>query len=254
MKMISWNVNGLRAVMQKGFMDTFASLDADLFCLQETKLQEGQIALELPGYHQYWQKKKKKGYSGTAVFSRMDPISVSYGIGVDEFDHEGRVITLEFPDFFAVYPVSDLFALADPPQHIHPRKHQRSEAVLLLIRHEWLFGLRNKYLRLPLVAVPKHFLDIVLGHALTVLFKTQWTLSPGREERRILASMIDRIADLLHEAVKVLYIDRPVNTLPHIELEHILHGELTVLVSPPLRKAQAVTAGILYYIKPVLAA
>ena len=100
MKMISWNVNGLRSVMQKGFMDAFAALDADLFCLQETKLQEGQVQLDLPGYSQYWNYAEKKGYSGTAVFSRREPMSVKYGIGVDEFDHEGRVITLEFPEFW----------------------------------------------------------------------------------------------------------------------------------------------------------
>ena len=99
MKMISWNVNGLRAVMQKGFMEVFAELDADLFCLQETKLQEGQIEMDLPGYHQYWNYAEKKGYSGTAVFSRQEPLSVRKGIGVEEFDHEGRVITLEFPEF-----------------------------------------------------------------------------------------------------------------------------------------------------------
>ena len=100
MKMISWNVNGLRAVMGKGFMESFAALDADIFCLQETKLQQGQIELDLPGYHQYWNYAEKKGYSGTAVFSRQEPLSVRQGIGVDAFDHEGRVITLEFPSFF----------------------------------------------------------------------------------------------------------------------------------------------------------
>ena len=102
MKLISWNVNGLRAVMGKGFQDTFKALDADIFCLQETKLQAGQIALDLPGYHQYWNYAEKKGYSGTAVFTKQEPLSVKYGIGIDEFDHEGRVITLEFPDFFFI--------------------------------------------------------------------------------------------------------------------------------------------------------
>ena len=102
MKMISWNVNGLRAVMGKGFLDTFTALDADIFCLQETKLQAGQIALELPGYHQYWNYAEKKGYSGTAVFTKQEPLSVRYGIGAEEFDHEGRVITLEMPDFFFI--------------------------------------------------------------------------------------------------------------------------------------------------------
>ena len=102
MKMISWNVNGLRAVMGKGFMDTFRALDADIFCLQETKLQAGQIEMDLPGYHQYWNYAEKKGYSGTAIFCRREPLSVWYGIGIDEFDHEGRVITLEFEDFFFI--------------------------------------------------------------------------------------------------------------------------------------------------------
>ena len=100
MKLISWNVNGLRAVMGKNFMEDFSALNADIFCLQETKLQEGQIELDLPGYHQYWNYAEKKGYSGTAVFTRQQPLSVQYGIGVEEHDHEGRVITLEFPDFF----------------------------------------------------------------------------------------------------------------------------------------------------------
>ena len=102
MKLISWNVNGLRAAMGKGFMDAFTALDADIFCLQETKLQEGQIELPLPGYHQYWNYAEKKGYSGTAIFTKQEPLSVRYGIGVDEFDHEGRVITLAYPDFFFI--------------------------------------------------------------------------------------------------------------------------------------------------------
>lgn len=102
MKLISWNVNGLRACMTKEFIDFFKEADADIFCLQETKLQEGQIELELPGYHQYWNYAEKKGYSGTAVFSKKEPISVVYGIGIEEHDHEGRVITLEYPEFFVV--------------------------------------------------------------------------------------------------------------------------------------------------------
>ena len=100
MKFVSWNVNGLRACLTKGFMDSFNELDADIFCLQETKLQEGQHDLDLPGYHQYWNYAEKKGYSGTAVFTRQEPLSVRQGIGVDAFDHEGRVITLEFPSFY----------------------------------------------------------------------------------------------------------------------------------------------------------
>ena len=102
MRLISWNVNGLRAAVKKGFMDSFNALDADIFCLQETKLQAGQIELELPGYHQYWCYADKKGYSGTAVFTRTEPLNVTYNLGHDEHDHEGRVITAEFADFFLV--------------------------------------------------------------------------------------------------------------------------------------------------------
>lgn len=101
-KLISWNVNGLRACVGKGFMDFFKEADADVFCLQETKLQEGQIDLELPGYCQYWNYAQKKGYSGTALFSKEFPISVTYGIGLEEHDKEGRVITAEFPDYYVV--------------------------------------------------------------------------------------------------------------------------------------------------------
>ena len=102
MKLISWNVNGLRACMQKGFLDWFNASGADVFCIQESKLQEGQIELDLPGYEQYWNYAEKKGYSGTAVFTRVKPLQVTYGIGMEEHDHEGRVITLEFEDFYLV--------------------------------------------------------------------------------------------------------------------------------------------------------
>ena len=102
MKFISWNVNGLRACMQKGFADSFNLLDADIFCLQETKLQAGQHDFTPEGYHQYWNYAEKKGYSGTALFSRKEPISVTYGIGVEEHDHEGRVITAEYEDFYFI--------------------------------------------------------------------------------------------------------------------------------------------------------
>ena len=102
MKFISWNVNGLRAVAGKGFADVFVDLDADFVCLQETKLQAGQIDLEFPGYRSFWNYAEKKGYSGTAVYTKHEPLSVRYGIGVEEHDHEGRVITLEYPDFFSV--------------------------------------------------------------------------------------------------------------------------------------------------------
>ena len=102
MKLISWNVNGLRACVQKGFLEYFQAVDADIFCLQETKLQPGQITLDLPGYRQFWCSAEKKGYSGTAVFCRREPLSVAYGVGIDELDHEGRMITLEFEDFYFV--------------------------------------------------------------------------------------------------------------------------------------------------------
>ena len=102
MRLISWNVNGLRAVMGKNFMEFFNEIDADCFCLQETKLQEGQIEMDLPGYHQYWNYAEKKGYSGTAIFTKKEPLSVRYGIGVEEHDHEGRVITLEFEDYYLI--------------------------------------------------------------------------------------------------------------------------------------------------------
>jgi exodeoxyribonuclease-3 len=100
--MISWNVNGLRAVVGKGFLDIFREMDADIFCLQETKLSEGQIELDLPGYHQYWNYAGKKGYSGTAIFTRQEPLAVTYGIGLEEHDQEGRVITAEYPDYYVV--------------------------------------------------------------------------------------------------------------------------------------------------------
>ena len=102
MKLISWNVNGLRACAQKGFAEAFATLDADVFCLQETKMQAGQLDLQFPGYESYWNYAEKKGYSGTAVYTRVKPLSVSYGLGIKEHDHEGRVITLEFEEFFLV--------------------------------------------------------------------------------------------------------------------------------------------------------
>lgn len=102
MKLISWNVNGLRACVQKGFLDFFTEVDADIFCIQESKLQEGQIDLPLEGYHQYWNYAEKKGYSGTAIFTKIQPINVNYGINIDEHDKEGRVITLEFEDFYMI--------------------------------------------------------------------------------------------------------------------------------------------------------
>ena len=102
MKLISWNVNGLRAVLGKNFREDFAALDADVFCLQETKLQEGQLELDLPGYGKYWNYAEKKGYSGTAVFTKIPPLSVTYGLPDEEHNHEGRVITCEFEDFFLI--------------------------------------------------------------------------------------------------------------------------------------------------------
>lgn len=102
MKLISWNVNGLRAVMGKNFMEVFENLDADFFCLQETKLQAGQIEMDLPRYYQYWNYAEKKGYSGTAIFTKKEPMNVTYGLGIEEHDHEGRVITLEYENFYMI--------------------------------------------------------------------------------------------------------------------------------------------------------
>ena len=101
-KMISWNVNGLRAIYKKGFVDIFNEINADIFCIQETKLQEGQIDLSFPGYEMYWNYAEKKGYSGTAIFTKIKPILVTKGIGIEEHDKEGRVITLEFEDYYLV--------------------------------------------------------------------------------------------------------------------------------------------------------
>ena len=102
MKLVSWNVNGIRACMQKGFEDFFKSIDADIFCIQETKCQPGQVDINFEGYKSYWNSAEKKGYSGTAIFSKIEPINVSYGIGIEEHDKEGRVITLEFENFYVV--------------------------------------------------------------------------------------------------------------------------------------------------------
>jgi len=102
MKLISWNVNGLRAIYKKGFMEAFKNLNADIFCIQETKMQEGQIELDLNGYYEYYNYAERKGYSGTAIFTKKEPVNVSYGIGIEEHDREGRVITLEFEDFYMV--------------------------------------------------------------------------------------------------------------------------------------------------------
>ena len=102
MRLISWNVNGLRAAMGKGFLEFVKEQDADVVCIQETKMQEGQAEVPLEGYHQYWCSAEKKGYSGTAVFTKEEPISVAYGIGIDEHDHEGRVITAEYENFYLV--------------------------------------------------------------------------------------------------------------------------------------------------------
>ena len=101
-KMISWNVNGLRAAVTKGFLDFFREIDADIFCIQESKLSEGQIELDLPGYYDYWNYAQKKGYSGVAVFTKDKPLNVTYGIGIEEHDNEGRVITAEYEDFYLI--------------------------------------------------------------------------------------------------------------------------------------------------------
>ncbi|MBS5969583.1 MAG: exodeoxyribonuclease III [Clostridium perfringens] len=133
MKLISWNVNGLRACVKKGFLDYFKSEDADIFCLQETKLQEGQIDLDLEGYHQYWNYAEKKGYSGTAIFTKKEPLNVSYGINMEHHDKEGRVITLEFEDFFMVTVYTP---------------NSQSELARLEYRMEWEDDFRNYLLEL----------------------------------------------------------------------------------------------------------
>lgn len=121
MKLISWNVNGIRACVQKGFLEYFKEVDADIFCIQESKLQQGQIDLELEGYEQYWNYAEKKGYSGTAIFTKKKPLSVSYGLGIEEHDKEGRVITLEFDSFYmvTVYTPNSQNELARLPYRIN---------------------------------------------------------------------------------------------------------------------------------------
>ena len=133
MKLISWNVNGLRACVKKGFLDYFKSEDADIFCLQETKLQEGQIDLDLEGYFQYWNYAEKKGYSGTAIFTKKKPLNVYYGINMEHHDKEGRVITLEFEDFFMVTVYTP---------------NSQSELARLEYRMEWEDDFRNYLLEL----------------------------------------------------------------------------------------------------------
>ncbi len=133
MKLISWNVNGLRACVSKGFVDIFKGLDADVFCLQETKLQEGQIDLELEGYHQYWSYAEKKGYSGTAMFLKREPLAVSYGIGIPEHDKEGRVVTAELEDCFIVTVYTP---------------NSQNELARLSYRMEWEDAFREYLLRL----------------------------------------------------------------------------------------------------------
>ena len=133
MKLISWNVNGLRACVKKGFLDYFKSEDADIFCLQETKLQEGQIDLDLEGYHQYWNYAEKKGTSGTAIFTKKEPLNVYYGINMEHHDKEGRVITLEFEDFFMVTVYTP---------------NSQSELARLEYRMEWEDDFRNYLLEL----------------------------------------------------------------------------------------------------------
>ena len=133
MKLISWNVNGLRACVKKGFLDYFKSEDADIFCLQETKLQEGQIDLDLEGYHQYWNYAEKKGYSGTAIFTKKEALNVYYGINMEHHDKEGRVITLEFEDFFMVTVYTP---------------NSQSELARLEYRMEWEDDFRNYLLEL----------------------------------------------------------------------------------------------------------
>lgn len=139
MKFISWNVNGLRAVVGKNFREVFEELNADFFCLQETKMQEGQLDLSFPGYQSYWNYADKKGYSGTAIFTRHTPLSVSYGMGIDEHDHEGRLITLEMPEFYLVCCYTPNSQSADEKGQLPKR---------LPYRMEWEDALRQYLMRL----------------------------------------------------------------------------------------------------------
>ena len=148
-KLISWNVNGIRACMQKDFMDSFLKLDADIFCLQETKLQAGQLELELPGYHQYWNYAEKKGYSGTALFTKEKPMSVSFGMGIPEYDTEGRLITAEYPDYYLVVCYTP---------------NAQNELKRLAYRMEWEDALRNYLTRLEQVKPIIYCGDLNVAH------------------------------------------------------------------------------------------
>ena len=156
-KFISWNVNGLRACVEKGFMDFFREVDADIFCLQETKLQKGQINLDLPGYYQYWNYAEKKGYSGTAIFTKEEPICATYGmaesIGTDIHDHEGRVITLEFEDYYmiTVYTPNS----QDELKRLDYRMKWEDDFLLYLKHHEYL--LFDIFVLILLLSVLKYF-------------------------------------------------------------------------------------------------
>ena len=155
MKFVSWNVNGLRAVMGKNFMEVFDSMNADFFCLQETKLQEGQISLDLPGYHQYWSYAQKKGYSGTAVFTRHEPLSVTYGLGQEEHDREGRLITLEMDSFFLVCCYTPNSQNAEQKGEL-PRR--------LPYRMEWEDALRTYLIRLDSLKPVIYCGDLNVAH------------------------------------------------------------------------------------------
>ena len=155
MKFVSWNVNGLRAVMGKNFMEVFDSMNADFFCLQETKLQEGQISLDLPGYHQYWNYAQKKGYSGTAVFTRHEPLSVAYGLGQEEHDREGRLITLEMDGFYLVCCYTPNSQNAEQKGEL-PRR--------LPYRMEWEDALRTYLIRLDSLKPVIYCGDLNVAH------------------------------------------------------------------------------------------
>ncbi|MDF0725547.1 exodeoxyribonuclease III [Cytobacillus sp. S13-E01] len=150
MKLVSWNVNGIRACVRKGFLDYFNEVNADIFCIQESKLQEGQISLELQNYHQYWNYALKKGYSGTAIFTKMKPISVSYGIGRNTSEPEGRVITLEFDKFYLL--------------NVYTPNSQRDLA-RLGVRLEWEENLRNYMLELDTIKPVILCGDLNVAHA-----------------------------------------------------------------------------------------
>ena len=193
MKLISWNVNGLRACVQKGFLTYFHEVDADIFCIQESKLQEGQITLDLPGYFQYWNYAAKKGYSGTAIFTKKEPLSVHYGIGIPQHDQEGRVITLEYDTFF--------FVTVYTP-------NSQSELARLSYRMEWEDDIREYLMELDARKPVVYCGDLNVAHEEIDLKNPKSNrMNPGfSDEER--AKMTQLLASGFADTFRTLYPDR----------------------------------------------